>query len=123
MAESHSHEEHHSNLFRAYMLVAIVLGVATATSFFFNWLARPVEDGGAAAISRIIAFVLILSVAIIKATLVGLYFMHLKWDWRLLYFLIVPAFILGTMMMFVLLPDTVFSWHNDFSIEPPPAPR
>jgi hypothetical protein len=36
--------------------------------------------------------------------------MHLKWDWGRLYFLIIPVFILGAMMMMVLLPDLVFAW-------------
>jgi caa(3)-type oxidase subunit IV len=105
MAETNNHGEHHGNVFKAYMIVAIVLSVATATSFLFNWLARPVADGGAEVIGRFLAFALILTVAIIKATLVGMYFMHLKWDWKLLYFLIIPVFIMGTMMMVVLLPD------------------
>ena len=38
--------------------------------------------------------------------------MHLKYDWGKLYFLIVPAFILGAMMMIVLLPDIVLAWHH-----------
>jgi hypothetical protein len=37
--------------------------------------------------------------------------MHLKFEWGKLYFMIVPAFILGLMMMLVLLPDTVIAWH------------
>jgi cytochrome c oxidase subunit IV len=114
MADTH-HEggEHHGNLFRLYMIVAVALSVATATSFLFNYLARPTDEGGLAMISRVIAFALILTVAIVKATLVGMYFMHLKWDWKLLYFLIIPAFILGTMMMIVLLPDIYFGPSHD----------
>jgi cytochrome c oxidase subunit 4 len=57
------------------------------------------------------SFALILGVAVVKATLVGMYFMHLKLDWGRLYFLIVPAFILGTMMMIVLMPDIVLGWR------------
>jgi cytochrome c oxidase subunit 4 len=57
------------------------------------------------------SFVLILSVAIIKATLVGLYFMHAKYDWGRIYFLIIPAAILATMMMIVLMPDIVLGWR------------
>jgi hypothetical protein len=36
--------------------------------------------------------------------------MHLKFDWGKLYFMIVPAFILGAMLAFVLLPDIVLAW-------------
>jgi caa(3)-type oxidase subunit IV len=116
MADPHAHESH-GNLFAIYMVVAVVLAVATATSFLFNWMGRPVEEGGLDVISKVIAFVMILAVAIVKATLVGMYFMHLKWDWKLLYFMIIPAFILGTMMMFVFMPDGVFAWHNDIGFE------
>jgi cytochrome c oxidase subunit IV len=112
---SEHHGEHHGNVFKLYMIVAVVLAVATATSFLFNWMGRPVADGGLAAISRTVAFVAILLVAIVKATLVGMYFMHLKWDWKLLYFLIIPVFIMGTMMMVVLLPDIFFGPYHDMS--------
>jgi hypothetical protein len=33
-------------------------------------------------------------------------------DWRRLYYLLIPAFILGTMMMIVLMPDIVLAWHQ-----------
>ena len=39
-------------------------------------------------------------------------FGHLKFDWRKLYFMIVPAFILGAMMMMVFLPDMVLAWQR-----------
>jgi hypothetical protein len=32
--------------------------------------------------------------------------------------MIVPAFILGTMMMMVLLPDIVISWHKEPQLPP-----
>ena len=105
MAETNHGGEHGhgGNLFRLYMIVAAVLAVCTISSFLFNWMAR----GGT--ITVFMSFLLILSVAILKATLVGMYFMHLKWDWSLLYFLIVPAFILGAMMMVVLMPDVLIA--------------
>ncbi len=33
-------------------------------------------------------------------------------DWRKLYFMIFPAFILGAMMMMVFLPDMVLAWQH-----------
>ena len=104
MAETHPGHEHPGPpLFRLYMIVAAILAVCTLMSFVFNQTVS----------IKVLAFVLILGVAIVKAVLVAMYFMHLKWDWKLLYFLIIPAFILGTMMMMVLLPDTVIAWHHD----------
>jgi cytochrome c oxidase subunit 4 len=107
MSEYHDPDAHNGKLFRAYMAVALALAVFTATSFGVNALVRSEH------LSSLMGFVLILGVAIVKATLVGLYFMHLKYDWGRLYFMIVPAFILGTMLMFVLLPDIVIGWQKD----------
>jgi cytochrome c oxidase subunit 4 len=106
MTEAHDaagHAEHGPNI-KAYLIVGIALSIFTAMSFGFNELVRHHRMSTAA------AFVAILAVAIVKASLVGTYFMHLKYDWRLTYFMLIPAFILGTMMMIVLLPDIVFAW-------------
>jgi len=107
MAETHSHDEHHGNLFRVYMIVAVALAVCTASSFLFNRLAE------AHTISHTTSFVLILGVAILKAAMVGWIFMHLKWDWNLVYFIIVPIFILGMMMAMVFMPDGVIGPLRD----------
>ena len=115
MAEAHHAGEEHGELFRAYMVVAAALGGFTISSFVVNYLVRQ------GSLSTFMGFALILGVAVVKATLVGLYFMHLKWDWGKLFFMIIPAFILGAMMMMVLLPDTVFAWKGD--VPEPPAPH
>jgi len=94
------HGEHNGTLFRLYMIIAVVLSVCTASSFLVNYLVR--EN----TLTHVMGFVLILGVAIIKATLVGIYFMHLKWDWKLLYIIIIPAFVLAVMWAIVLMPDT-----------------
>src|SRR5262245_26810988 len=111
MADPHHGDHGGPSLFKLYMIVAVALSVFTATSFVFNSMAR------AGSITHFTSFVLILSVAIIKATLVAMYFMHLKWDWSLLYFLIIPAFILGTMMMVVLMPDILLGPSRDAAEE------
>jgi cytochrome c oxidase subunit 4 len=100
MADTH---EHGPDL-KLYLTVAGALAVFTASSFLFNWLARETV------ISTDLSFLLILGVAVCKAVLVGMFFMHLKFDWPKLYFLIVPVFIMGTMMMVVLLPDILLAW-------------
>jgi cytochrome c oxidase subunit IV len=112
MSESHGPEHHpeahHGPTVQIYLAVGIALAVFTALSFVFNYLAH--DD--VRVISKHASFALILGVAVCKAVLVGMVFMHLKWDWFKLYFMIVPAFILGTMMMIVLLPDFVIAWHQ-----------
>jgi caa(3)-type oxidase subunit IV len=109
MSEVHSsepgHADHGPNV-AAYLAVFGALSVFTLVSFIANSLA----GGEHPLISKFASFVVILAVAIVKAALVGWIFMHLNFDWRKLYFLIVPAFILGAMMMIVLMPDIVLAW-------------
>jgi caa(3)-type oxidase subunit IV len=99
----------HGPSLRAYLVVAVALAIFTAVSFIVNQLEQMVG------LSVMLGFLIILLVAICKATLVTMYFMHVKYDWKLLYFMLIPAFILATMMMCVLMPDIVNAWHN---IEP-----
>ena len=116
MASAHPPGEHahHGPTFQLYMVVAVALAVFTGLSFVFNYMAREKMIGVET------SFVLILGVAVCKAVLVGMFFMHLKYEWGKLYFMIVPAFILGAMMMFVLLPDIVISWQaSKHPLEPP----
>jgi caa(3)-type oxidase subunit IV len=101
------HDDHESTV-RAYLIVFACLAFFTFASFAANFAAAPEQ----AWISKFVSFIVILGVAVAKAALVGWIFMHLKFDWRKLYFMIVPAFILGTMMMMVFLPDMVLAWQR-----------
>jgi cytochrome c oxidase subunit 4 len=98
-------DAHHGPDIKAYVVVFGSLSIFTALSFLFNTMAR----GGT--ITHTTSFLLILGVAVVKATLVGMYFMHAKYDWGRIYFMVIPAFILATMMMIVLMPDIVLGWH------------
>jgi caa(3)-type oxidase subunit IV len=98
--------EAHGPSFKAYMVVFIALSIFTAISFVVNDAVR--ND----VITSQMGFFLILGVAIVKALLVAIYFMHLIVDWGKLYYFIFPTFILGTMFMIVLLPDIVLAWHD-----------
>ncbi len=116
MADTHDTGHGHGDLFKLYMVVAVALSGFTVISFVVNYFVR--QHG----LPATLGFLLILGVAVAKASLVGLYFMHLKHDWGKLYFLIVPAFIVATMMMIVFLPDMVLAWHKDELAPPPGAP-
>ena len=99
---------------RAYFTVFIALSIFTVVSFLAN---EAVRQGWIGAFT---SFVIIISVAVIKAFLVGLIFMHLNFDWGKVYFIIVPIFILGVMMMLVLMPDIVIPWQpSQNPLEPP----
>jgi len=100
------YDEHHGPGVKAYLVIFAALALFTLVSFAVNYYAREGK------ITHYQSFVIILGVAVVKACLVGAYFMHLIVDWRRLYYLIIPAFILGTMMMIVLLPDIVLAWRQ-----------
>ena len=114
MADTHS-SEHHGPGFKAYMVVFVALSIFTAVSFVVNSAVR------AGSITSTTGFTLILGVAIVKAVLVGTYFMHLIVDWPKLYYLIFPTFILGAMFIVVLLPDFVLAWTHPAGGTPPVA--
>src|SRR6476646_3294923 len=84
---------HHGPTLPVYLTIAAVLSVFTAVSFIVSWLGYAHSIPG---------LTIILGVAVCKATLVGAFFMHLKYDWFKLYFLIIPVFVLAVMMMLVL---------------------
>ena len=98
--------EHHGPSVRTYLSVFVALAVFTLVSFVANYAAAAEHQW----ISKPVSFVIILGVAVVKAVLVGVIFMHLLFDWRKLYFMIIPAFILAAMMGFVMLPDFVLAW-------------
>ena len=58
------------------------------------------------------AVIVALAIAALKASLVATFFMHLVLDWKKLYFMIIPALVLGVLMILVLLPDIVLIWRD-----------
>jgi caa(3)-type oxidase subunit IV len=107
MTEVHNSESHgHGEVkVKTYMVIFGALCGFTLISFVANFMAHP-EVGW---ISRYTSFAIILGVAVFKATLVAMYFMHLVFDWGKVFIMIVPALVLGPMLMIVLLPDMVLS--------------
>jgi cytochrome c oxidase subunit 4 len=112
MADAHHPGDHAGPNFQFYLVIGIALTVFTAVSFVVNVMVR--RDH----ITPTAGFLIILAVAVIKATLVGMYFMHLRWDWPKLYFMIIPAFILAAMSACATMPDIVLAWHQE-PLEPP----
>jgi len=101
----HGHDDAGPNVSTYFKIFGVLMAVTTV-SFIANLLVR----GGA--ISAQTSFVVILSVAVFKSTLVAMYFMHLLLDWKKVFIMIVPALVLGPMLVVVLLPDIVLAWHN-----------
>ncbi len=123
--DPHASHAHVGPDVRAYLVVFVALAIFTASSFFFNLAHR---EGW---INVWTAFVLILGVAVVKAVLVAMYFMHLKYDWGKVFFLVIPVIILSAMMVTVLFPDQALAWlpnvnaygyHGSAEVPPPPDP-
>jgi caa(3)-type oxidase subunit IV len=99
MTDTHNEDHPHP----PYFVIFGVLSVLTVVSFMTVtdfWRGTMGEGSGP---------ILVMIVGVIKATLVAMYFMHLKYDWFKLYFMIVPTLIMGTILMCALLPDMTFS--------------
>jgi cytochrome c oxidase subunit IV len=91
VAEEHQQESH-----APYLKVWFALAILTAVEYFY-----------AAWFSKLFIILLtgLLIWAGIKAGLVGWYFMHLKFEGKWVYLLIVPAIILATILVLALVPD------------------
>jgi caa(3)-type oxidase subunit IV len=105
MSDASHANGHAAHPVQPYLVVGGALAIFTIVSFVVNVFVR----GGS--LTPMAGLALILGVAVVKATLVAIYFMHLKYDWAKVGFMIVPALILGVMFFFVLMPDIVMAWH------------
>ncbi len=65
-----------------------------------------------APISRIVIGVLLVSLAVSKASLVALYFMHLRFEVRTLGYIALTPLAIATLLVFILLPDN-FAVHHE----------
>jgi caa(3)-type oxidase subunit IV len=105
-ADHAAHDHHDGPSMQSYFVVFGALLAFTVVSFIANYFAT------AGTISHFTSFAIILGVAFCKATLVAMYFMHLIVDWNKVFIMIVPALVLGPMLMVVLLPDIVLAWKR-----------
>ena len=89
-------EEHEQEAHAPYLLVWLWLAVLTGVEYVY---AAKLAD------FFVILLAGLLVLAGIKAGLVGWYFMHLKFEGKWVYLLIVPAIILATVLVLALVPD------------------
>ena len=59
----------------------------------------------------------LMTMAIIKATLVGLYFMHLKFEGKWVFGMLIPAAILAMVLTFALVPDVAMQPVSEENID------
>ncbi|HEX8201523.1 MAG TPA: cytochrome C oxidase subunit IV family protein [Isosphaeraceae bacterium] len=95
-AAQHEHAESHV---RTYLKVFVALLVFTILEYFYAKFASRFQFHIALLILGLMAL------AVVKAALVGLYFMHLKFEGRWVYLMLVPAGILAMVFIFALSPD------------------
>jgi caa(3)-type oxidase subunit IV len=108
MTDPHHTEEHHGPDLKAYLWIFGGLTILTLITFLAYMLLVKTSS----APKRELAVTIIMIVAVCKAALVAVYYMHLILDWKKVYILIVPALILGPMLVVVLLPDIVLAWKT-----------
>ena len=109
MAPSEVAEEHQQEAHAPYLKVWLALAVLTGVEYFYAaWFKE----------LFIILLTGLLIWAGIKAGLVGWYFMHLKFEGKWVYLLIVPAIILATILVVALIPDQALKpVDTDLTIE------
>ncbi len=97
-ASHDAHDTHHVN----YLLIFVVLCVCTALSVIFDvmHMAKPVT------------IVLVLAVAIAKASCVMMFFMHLKFEGNWKFVLLAPTTILAIGLPLALFPDVGASYYH-----------
>lgn len=89
-------EEHQQEAHAPYLLVWMWLAILTGVEYFY---AAGFKD------FFVILLCGLLVLAGVKAGMVGWYFMHLKFEGKWVYLLIVPAIILATILVLALVPD------------------
>ena len=104
MADDHAHDHAGPN-FKTYMMIFFILCVCTALSFVSNYFVDHILG------DKHLSAMIIMAIAVVKATLVATIFMHLKWDFSKVYCIIVPVCIVTLMMVIILSIDQTLAWH------------
>jgi cytochrome c oxidase subunit IV len=99
---AHGHETHAGPRFQDYMRTFYALMVLTVASYVV-YVTMGHGPGSAG---------IILVLAIFKSSLVISIFMHLLFDWKKLYGIIIPVVILCIMATFIFLVDQVMPWRR-----------
>ena len=89
MAEAHAHKDPN------YMAIFWWLGALTVIEIAVIYMP----------LAKLLIGILLVALAISKATLVAMYFMHLRFETRTLAYVALTPLILGGLLVFILLPD------------------
>ncbi len=101
---------------KLYLMIAASLGVLTVVSYVADFMKLPKPT----------LVAVVLTVAVIKASLVATFFMHLNFDWTKVKVMLIPAAILAAVLVFTLMPDITIATRGSATWSPnppkPPAP-
>jgi cytochrome c oxidase subunit 4 len=100
-----AHEHPHVN----YMKIFWTLLVLTVAEYFYAMLTQD---------SFVLLVLGLMTLALVKASLVGLYFMHVKFEGKWVYALIVPACVLAVLLVMALTPDIARDRSQDDLVVP-----
>jgi cytochrome c oxidase subunit 4 len=102
-----------------YVLIFFALLVLTAVTVAIAFITFPTE---------LINVLLALTVACIKGSLVALFFMHLKYEGKLIYIMVIVPLILCVLLICALIPDILMTGVDSHSasmhlFNPPAIPK
>jgi caa(3)-type oxidase subunit IV len=104
MAAEHKHPN--------YMAIFYLLAVLTVGEIAVVFLPHYVG------ISKFAVGVFLCAFALVKAALVAMYFMHLKFETRTLGLIALTPLAIATLLVFVILPDASFVHHKTADLKP-----
>jgi cytochrome c oxidase subunit IV len=121
MAPSEIVEEHASEAHAPYIKVWGALAILTLVEYYYASIFKN---------AFLVLLIGLLFWAVVKAGLVGWFFMHLKFEGNWVYMMIVPACVLATIFVLALLPDMALKENADepiveessYSLPAPPRP-
>ncbi len=101
-------EHKHPNYMAIFYLLAVLTVGEIAVVFLPHYIG----------ISKLAVGVFLCAFAIVKAALVAMYFMHLKFETRTLGLIAVTPLAIATLLVFVILPDASFVHHKTADVKP-----
>ena len=103
-------EHKHPNYMAIFYLLAVLTVGEIAVVFLPHYIG----------ISKFAVGVFLCAFAIVKAALVAMYFMHLKFEARTLGLIALTPLTIATLLVFVILPDASFVHHKTADVKPAP---
>ena len=74
-------------------------------------------------IAKLLIGIMLVALAVSKAALVALYFMHLRFETRTLGYIALTPILIGALLVFVLLPDHQYTDHRTADSKKIEAPK